>query len=845
MRVLLSIGVLAMLTTTAAAQDRKIAEEPTGGIELPVTPLAGEHDARATTVNPAGLTFLHGSSLALALSRMEDEDATTQSGGGFGLYVGGPLGGGVTPRVGLGLGLEWMRPSRVRLDPDPGTPLRTTVALALPLGSRAALGVGWHHFSDSGPLGGADTWDLGLSWRLGNRFAIGAVVRDVDGQVVAFEDQVVPVQRRYELELTSRPLGTDVLDLGLGGRIGERRADVDGWARASLKVVRGLFVHAAFETDALQIIETTPSGMREEYQDRDYRATLGLEVSFGGLGVAAYGTGAADEEGDLHGAGTVVARISAEEIPAIQGRADRIERIDLSEVGVRDVTKIVLRMRAIAKDSAVRGVVIALDGLGAGWASVQELREEVLAMRAAGKKVFAYMVNGTSRDYYLASAADKIYLDPAGGIRLTGIAGTSLYFRGALDKIGVLPEFNKIAEYKSAPEQFTDVGPSEPAAFMYGELFDGIYAELVDAIAEGRGLDREAVIQLIEDGPYHAGQLAKDKRLVDGVGVPDEVAERIEVELGGLWPVREAPTERDDRWERPTVAVIYADGEIVDGKSQSIPLLGRKLVGGENIISSLVWARTTPSVKAVVIRIDSPGGSALASELMSREVFKLRGVKPIICSMGDVAASGGYYLAAGCDVIFAEPTTITGSIGIFSGKVDVSGLLGKLGVTTNTRKRGDHADMDGFYRAYTEEERAIVQEQITYQYGRFTEAVSKGRSMPVAKVDDVGRGHVWTGKQALEKGLVDRMGGLGDALAYAKEQAGLDPDEKVRLVELPRPEGGLLNALLGGVTKARDEERLDLFELGALRDVLGALPASVLVNPDQPQARLPFELTWD
>ncbi|MCB1718161.1 MAG: signal peptide peptidase SppA, partial [Candidatus Competibacteraceae bacterium] len=672
---------------------------------------------------------------------------------------------------------------------------------------------------------------------------VGAVVRDVGAPSVGD----VPVQRRYELELTGRPLGTDRLDLGLGGRIGERRADVDGWLRVSARLTRGVYAHLAAETRELQVVDLTPSGGQNQFEDRDLRVVAGLELSFGATGVTAYGAAGVDEDGAGHLSGaTIVLRASTQQVPPVQGHATRLERVDLQgAIGAREAARLVLRLRAMARDPDVAGLVLAIDGITAGWGTVQELRGEVTRLRAAGKKVFAYLVVGANRDYYLATAADKIYIDPAGGVRLTGLAATTMYFRGAFDMLGVSAQFEKIAEYKSAPESYTDVGPSEPARRMRDELYDSIYDQLVAGIASGRGLDPAVVRQLIEDGPYSAGDLAKDKRLVDAVGVPDEISQQIVVELGASYPVAAAPSERDDRWDRPAVAIIYADGDIVDGKSSEIPLLGRKLVGGETLIGALQAARLDPSIKAIVLRIDSPGGSALASELMAREVFKTRGVKPIICSMGDVAASGGYFLAAGCDKIFAEPMTITGSIGIFYGKFDLSGLIAKLGITTTTFTRGRHADMDGYYRGYTDEERALIQDKLRYLYGRFTGTVAEGRGLTVDQVDQVGRGHVWSGTQARGVGLVDELGGLGDALDYAKAQAGLGAGDRVRVVELPEAGGGLLSKLIGNLLRARAADHVALSDVGLLRQLVRGVPASVLVAPETPQARLPFDITWE
>jgi protease-4 len=452
------------------------------------------------------------------------------------------------------------------------------------------------------------------------------------------------------------------------------------------------------------------------------------------------------------------------------------------------------------------------------------------------------MVSGTGRDYFIASAADKIYIDPAGALRLVGISGSSVYFRGAFDQIGVLPQFEKIAEYKSAPEQFTATHASPDAARMYDELYDSLWDQWATAIAQGRKLTMADVKALVDAGPYTAGDLAKDTRLVDAVAPPDKVSQLIVAELGGAYGVGTAPDNRPERWERPIVAIIYVDGDITDGKSQSIPILGRSLAGGETVVDAITAARNNPDVKAIVLRINSPGGSALASELIAREIFATRGVKPIICSMSDYAASGGYFVAAGCDTIYAEPTTITGSIGIFYGKFDVSGLLAKLGVTIETHTRGAHADAESFFRPYTEDERKVLLDKLRYMYGRFVGAVSDGRKLTKDEVDHIGRGHVWTGVQAQPIKLVDKLGGLGDALDEAKRRSGLSLDTRVSVIELPNEAKGLhrmIRDLLGAHANTPS-----VLELPAIRSMLRAVPGSVLVSPDAPQARLPVDILF-
>ncbi|MBV8762559.1 MAG: signal peptide peptidase SppA [Deltaproteobacteria bacterium] len=834
-----AVCVLLAMATVAHAQgiDRRYAEEPTGGLLLPATPLAGEHDALATTVNPGGLPLLRGPELGLAVD-LEDPDIATSAGPGFGAFLATTVGGGLLPRMGFGTAVEWLRPPRARLSPDPGKPFRFTVGYGIAVGRTAGFGIAWHRFSADGALAGVSTFDLGLSARLGNYAALGAALRDVSTADIAG----TPVQRRYELELLTRPLATDALEVAIGGRVGETRGDVDGWARVVGRIARGAYVVGAVETDEVHALVDTPTGVSDQ-GGRDVRATVGLALSFGSMGVAAFGNGVRDDLGKNHAlGGTLVVTGSAVATPSVFGHPDHLERVELSGlIGTRQLTQVVVRLRAIAKDSSAKGVVVMFDGVEGGWATLQELRNELTRVRQAGKKVFAYMVSGTGRDYFVATAANKIYIDPAGGLRLVGMAGTTMYFKGAFDQLGVLPQFEKIAEYKSAPEQFTEKGPTPTAAKMHEDMFDSLWKQWVDAVASARHLRPEEVQAIVDAGPYTAGQLAADKRLVDAVAPPEKISELITTEAGA-YPIGAPPLERPDRWERPAIAVIYIDGDIVDGDSKAIPIVGTKLVGGQTVVGAINAARSDPRIGAIVLRINSPGGSALASELISREVFQTRGVKPVLCSFSDVAASGGYFAAAGCDQVFAEPMSITGSIDIFYGKFDLSGLLRKLGIAVDTYKRGAHADVESLYRPFTDEERAKLLDLLRYSYGRFVNAVAEGRHLAPGDVDAAGRGHVYTGEQAKGVHLVDTFGGLGDALDEAKRQMHVGADTRIQLVEMPEAPPSVLSAVSKLVGA---HEQASLLDLPLVREALRGIPGSALVAPDAPQARLPYDITFE
>lgn len=833
------------LPAYAQVVDRRYEVAGTDGVAVP-TALAGEHDALATTANPGGLGLLRGPELAVALNAADPETATT-AGAGFGVYAATAGGGAVMPRLGVGVGLEWLYPPRAHDAADrggagiidPGQPIRLTLAAAIGLGARSGMGISWHHFWGDSVYRGLDTFDIGVSHRFGPHFAAAAGLRDLSTATGS-----IAIERRYQLEVMARPWGSDLVALAIGERVGEARGDVDGWGRLTVRAARGVYVVGSLETRALRAFDVSPSGTTE-HALRDVRLTLGVELSLGTLGLAGFATGVRDAGGANRAlGGAFVATLAAVPRPSIIPPAKHVERVELSgTIDLRDLTALVMRLRSVARDPSAVGVVVMFDGVGGGWAQLQEIRNELLAIRRTRKKVFAYMVSGTSRDYYIASAADRIYLDPAGGIRLVGMASHAWYFRGAFDQIGVLPQFEKIGEYKTAPEQFTETGPTPVASRMRGELVDSLWSQWLTDVAAGRHLTKEVVAALVDRGPYTSADLADDRRLVDAVAMPDKVAQLMTAELGGDYGLGVPPIRRPERWKRPAIAVVYVDGDITDGESKSIPVIRQSLAGGQTLAAAIVAARSDPAIGAIVVRIDSPGGSAVASELVARQVFATRGIKPIICSMSNVAASGGYFIASACDAIYAEPTTITGSIGIFYGKFDVSGLIKKLGFGIDTTKRGDRADIDSWYRPYSDDERRVLMEKLGDMYDRFVDAVARGRKLTKAAVDTAGRGRVYTGEQAKPRSLVDHFGGIGDALDDAKRRMGLAADAAVELREypkLPSVWAGFLTKLFG----LHSERTAPVME-SMLAALVRGVGASVLVAPDSPQARLPFDVVID
>jgi len=453
--------------------------------------------------------------------------------------------------------------------------------------------------------------------------------------------------------------------------------------------------------------------------------------------------------------------------------------------------------RAGLGDSDVEGIAVYLQSTGFGFAKAEELRRQLSAFSDAGKFVECYFetvgegTNG-SLAYYLASVCDQIHLAPIGGVNLLGLYASSPFFRGSFDKLHVEPEYFAVGEYKSAGETFTRSDYSEPAKEALGALFDGWYDLLVDGIAAGRDLEPDRVRQLIDGAPYTA-QEALELGLVDQLDYPDQFKDRVE-QLAGGSPrlVRLESFGRSTGFGGRKLAVVFALGTIVRGEGGADPWTDETFTGSDDFARTLRDLRDDDSVPAVILRIDSPGGSALASDLILREIELLAAEKPVIVSMSDLAASGGYYIAAKANRIVAEPGTITGSIGVITGRFATSGLeQDLLGVTRDELARGAHAGLWADPRPMDQERAGIVRKMMQPVYEAFVQHVADGRDMSVEEVDAMARGRVWLGRDAQRLGLVDELGGLDRAIALAKQEAGIAPDEEINLVYYPAPRSWL------------------------------------------------------
>jgi protease-4 len=550
--------------------------------------------------------------------------------------------------------------------------------------------------------------------------------------------------------------------------------------------------------------------------------------------------------------------------PVVSSNSTLMLRVggDLTEVAPNDVVSYVRGVRAptvrsvvdnlrkAKADSRVRAVILKPTGFESPfWGKVQEIRDAVIEFRKSGKPVYAYLEYGGDREYYLATAADKVFLMPSSPLDLTGIATYELFLRGTLDKIGAYPDLHHVGQYKTAVNTFTQKGYTRAQKEMDEALTRDLYEQLVRGIADGRKKNEGDVRTILDDGPFlpedalHAG-------LIDDVAYEDQVEEKLR---GGE---RMSHIDGDD-YARvstgsigldrgPRIAVIHAAGAITGGKSGFDPLNGA-VTGSDTLIEYIRRARKDNAVRAIVLRIDSPGGSATASDAIWRELMitkQERADRPLVASMSDLAASGGYYIAMPAQVIVAQPSTLTGSIGIFGGKIVTGGVYEKLGARIESTSLGKHAEMNSPARPFNPDEIMKLQEQLQAFYDQFVEKVADARHSTPEKIDALAQGRVWTGRQAKQNGLVDQLGGLDQAIAVAKQRAKIPAESGVEIVVYPPRKSfyEILTEEFSGSTESRLAaawlaSNLSNGELQVLRSIRGPLG---LFRRGEPLALMPF-----
>jgi protease-4 len=473
----------------------------------------------------------------------------------------------------------------------------------------------------------------------------------------------------------------------------------------------------------------------------------------------------------------------------------------------QSLTGLVMQFKKAKVDNRIKAVILDINLSGVGWGKAEEIRDAITDFRTSGKPVYAYIEFGLNKEYYIATACDKIVVPPPGVLFINGLAADVMFFRGSLDKLGIYPDIYQIGKYKSAGDMFTQKKMTEAHREYINEMLDDLYNRFVNTIAQSRKRSPDDVRTIIDNAPYNAIK-AKEAGLIDDAMYRDDLEKQIKKQLGykdsdTFTPVR-AGDYRDvspeslglNKGER--IAVVYATGEINSGGSQNSPS-GDQSIGSDTVAKAMTDAAADNSIKAIVLRVDSPGGSGLASDVIWHAVEAANAKKPVVVSMSDVAASGGYYISASASKILAQPSTITGSIGVVAGKPVLRGFYDWLGISNEYVLRGKTAGMFRETEKFSDEERVKFEEWVkTTYYQDFVPKVAKGRKQDPQFIDSVGQGRVWTGAQAKDRHLVDEFGGLDRAIDVAKELAKIPANKGVERVIFPYPTTFLQQLLSGG-----------------------------------------------
>jgi protease-4 len=479
---------------------------------------------------------------------------------------------------------------------------------------------------------------------------------------------------------------------------------------------------------------------------------------------------------------------------------------------MKTLRSVMEQMDKIRKDDEVVGVLLKIEELDSGWAKLQELRDKILQLRADDVEVIAYLEDSDNAEYLLACAADRIVLTPAGIVGLAGLRAEVMFYKGLLDKLDVEADMYAVGKYKSAIEPYTHDTMSEPQRETLNAILDDLYEQQIAMIDQGRErIDATMAKDLIDRGPFTA-QEAYEAGLVDELKYYDELLASLEAEWGSeielvsdygkqtkqtqeltgfagfmkFLSMLTTANRPSGQTGRPKIALIYANGMIMPN-TPTDPFSTGQVITPNQAAKALREAREDNSIRAVVMRVDSSGGSALASDAIWREVMLTQREKPVVASMSDVAASGGYYIAMAAGTIVAEPGTITGSIGVLGGKLNLRGLYNKVGLTKEIITRGRNANLYSDYDNFTPTERERLEKLLETIYGIFVQKAAAGRGKTEAELHEIAQGRIWTGKQAKAVGLVDELGGLDAALAIAKKRVALSPDAPVDIIVLPKP----------------------------------------------------------
>ncbi|MDB5142563.1 MAG: sppA [Mucilaginibacter sp.] len=511
-------------------------------------------------------------------------------------------------------------------------------------------------------------------------------------------------------------------------------------------------------------------------------------------------------------------------------------------LGLNDI---LISIKKAKTDSNIRGIFLDESYMLSGQATTEEIRNALIDFKKSGKFIIAYSEIYTQGFYYLASVADKVYINPKGLFEFRGFSSQITFLKGALDKLGIEAQVIKVGTYKSAVEPFILNKMSDANRMQVTSYMGSLYDYFLTGISNSRKISKDSLFNLANNLKIQFPEDALKYKLVDGLKYKDEVLDELRertgvnpnkdlhnVELGDYAANNSTDDSGDKKDIKNQIAIVYASGDINGGDGDD------NSIGSESISKALRKVRLDDNVKAVVLRVNSPGGSSLASDVIWREVMLTKKVKPIIVSMGDLAASGGYYISCAADSIIAEPNTITGSIGIFAIIPNLQKLFNdKLGITFDGVKTGKYADLGDVSRPLSPDEKAILQNSVNRGYDDFTKAVAEGRHKTQAYIDSIGQGRVWTGTQAVKNGLVDRLGTINDAIHSAAKKANI---KKYTLVPYPEQKKGVFNHF-GANVSAQMKAHFVKSELGDNYRYYEQIKG-VTQMMRTPQARMPYDI---
>ncbi len=829
-------------------------------LDHPTTVIAGEADGAATVMNPANLGFLRG--LSGVLEGSIASFGSGRRGSGVGAFLGIPLGLkalGLGNLAALGVGYQALFPRQLDVfNLQPGYSLgdarfhKVSFALAVPLVRWVpglSFGLGYSRLlSRSNPqAAGVDQLDLSILYRAHERVALGLVARGVNMPTLAGGApwDVHPVE--LDPEIAVRPLGIANVEVAAGGRIIPlRHSGARAWAAPWQPRARARFAVGPvgfFSEVELLRYGVLGSGGSVDYE-RGVRWLSGLSVDLRHVGIAG---GPAGGRGSLDG-GAARLRLSLERYDDVARlRPREVLRLRLKDYrGDRKMLELIDLVEAQPSDAVV---LVETRGMGFGWAQTEEVREALERLRARGGKVVAFMEGGSVGSYYLASVADRIVAHPHARLALVGISSEVFYYGELLAKLGARGEFLRIAEYKARPETYERRGATAPVAAQRQRFYQDLYETVLGSIAAGRQRSVQGIRGWVDAAPL-APEEARTRGLVDALAYADEVDANVEAWLG--WPVTIRTAKRRPEHDAalgrgPEIGVVHVEGVLRRGQSFKVPLVGQRIAGSETLTQAIDKLRKDPRIRAVVVRIDSIGGSVAAAAAITRALERTAEVKPVIVSFGNVAASGGYYVATAGSVIFTDALTSTGSIGVFRAKVDLSGVFAKLGVGVDRVSFGAAAGIGSWTKPYNDAERAAAMAGIEGSYALFRERVGAARGLSPEAVDGIARGRIWRGVRALQIGLADHDGGLYDAITHARGLVGRS-GVRAEVVHVPAKPGvraqlaaagsvrSPFSALFGVEGGVMGDAELVL--LGPLMPVLRRLPINLWLDPGEGEGEM-------